>query len=447
MVNLEKFIDLAYLNLVGEIPQVFDNFVHHFGEDKTDLKISLGNLEVCDKEVFANFIRTYFNNALIDEAIKGAWCNKFTLVKLKSFIQDDELIITDENLKEHSDDTITELIIAIIQIIHKKEIAAVGTILVHFPKVTITNENDRSIDIFDFYAKVKVNIDATMYEGVSFCKATYTFAQWENGYMHSHIPTVDNTRPERFNSSCLGSGPLSRTIPMLRVSGNGELWPLFCLELERYVEVESLQGGPYKKLEYITRDKNKYKFKVAVFNPAYNKFPIPSNDTFNYMFNRFIEIIVDKKAIPIVYSNDLFEIGDNFVNTAITLSNLFIDFYNNEYLNTKGIEHVSIDDLFKYGVVCPGTVEDSCIIYTGLSDNGNIPTINNKLLFKFKDKEIRLNILPDNSIEKENLPLFLNHHIISSIVFNFLTFINHADEYNKYKQHPSSEDVKKGITL
>ena len=123
-------------------------------------------------------------------------------------------------------------------------------IVVHFPEVTVTNENHKSIIIYDLYAKVCINGLGNLCSGPLFNRATYPYIQMVRGYMHSHINGIVTN--EHFTSSCLGSGPIYRTINSLRMECEEGLWKLYCLELEKYVHVESLHGVPYHRLENVT---------------------------------------------------------------------------------------------------------------------------------------------------------------------------------------------------
>lgn len=447
MVNLDSILEVAYNKFVGEIPQVYATFLHHYGEERLDLTIKCGVISNLTQEVYNDLIHTVITEDILDTAYSESWVNKFTLVKLKSLIVNNKLTLTEETLQEFEPKTIDKLFVAINTIIKKQRLyeEVEGVIMIHFPKVTVTNENNRSTDIFDLYSRVSVNPDATISGNVEFCKATYTHAQWHSRYIHSHIPSLDPSHPEYFKDSCLGNGPLSRTIPSLRIENNVYLWPLFCLELERYVEVESLEGGPYIRLENISLHRNS-EFIVDDFTNYYNRFPISLDAKTEYLINRFIEIIIEKKAIPFVFNSNTYTVGDNFVNTAIKLSNIFIDFYNNEYI--KRVEDpVTIEDLFNTSILYQGIIEGESIKYKGVPNNTGGIAINGKVLFKFKGEYVKLLIRSYNQ-EVEDLPIFINNNIISSIVYNFLTFINHADKYKQLSSETTSgEDVKKGFTL
>ena len=64
-------------------------------------------------------------------------------------------------------------------------------IIVYWPRVTITNEHNRSIDIYDLYAKITIQKDGTIpfeYRGFTLNRSRYTKEQFNHkngsGYMH-----------------------------------------------------------------------------------------------------------------------------------------------------------------------------------------------------------------------------------------------------------------------
>lgn len=60
-------------------------------------------------------------------------------------------------------------------------------IYVWWPRVTVTNENDKSIVIQDLYAKIMISMDGTIpYEssGFQLNRATFNSIQFNSGYVH-----------------------------------------------------------------------------------------------------------------------------------------------------------------------------------------------------------------------------------------------------------------------
>lgn len=57
-------------------------------------------------------------------------------------------------------------------------------LLVWFPEVTVTNENNRSVDIQDLYMKVPIGADGSMNGSPTMNRATYPLDQFLSDYMH-----------------------------------------------------------------------------------------------------------------------------------------------------------------------------------------------------------------------------------------------------------------------
>lgn len=434
MINLD--FELAFNKLVGEIPQVYNTFIHHFGEERVDLIMEINNNKVSNSKEYEEFLKTLNWQNIINNA-KNTSCNKFTLVKLNQFVIDNKLQFTEENLKDETEESILEIIYLINYLIKYYYEISSAKIIIHFPKVTITNENDKSIDIFDLYAKVKVNKNGTIYRDLEFCKATYTEAQWNCKYIHSHIQSVSNYSPEEWKSSCLGGGPLSQTIPALRVDSNIDLWPLFCLELERYVAVESLKGGPYKRLETIS-----IKGTSAYYDNFVNKDYYHIKEEIQDLMFNFIKYIISQKTLNFIWAGDSYKIGEGYIDTTLKLSNTFIEYFNNVYI--KLYPQFQKDLILKNKILLSGLINKNKVEYKSDSTAVTIPQ--DKVLFKFKNQDIKLNVIKEANVNKE-LPLFLDPHLINSIVSNLTTFINYADQYDKLELSQEEYNSKKGIAI
>ena len=201
-------------------------------------------------------------------------------------------------------------------------------IVVHFPEVTITNENNKSITIQDLYAKVCINSLGKFIVGPLFNRATYPYIQMVRGYMHSHINGI--VTGERFTSSCLGSGPITRTINSLRMEYEDGLWELYCIELEKYVHVESLQGGPYHRLENVTGSN------TAPVNSEikmYTSFSLNDDDDLRDFLINFTSILIDSRELKWITKYTLgYSLGMSLSEFILVASKIFINYYNTELL-------------------------------------------------------------------------------------------------------------------
>ena len=121
-----------------------------------------------------------------------------------------------------------------------------GSILVYFPKVTVTNEYNDSIEITELFVRTRVTTTGSIYDQFEMTRGEYTSAQWRAGYLHSHCSHI----PEDgyFSNCCLGTGPIKHTIALLSREFDEDRWNLYCFELSEYVKVESLAGVPFNSM-------------------------------------------------------------------------------------------------------------------------------------------------------------------------------------------------------
>ena len=119
-------------------------------------------------------------------------------------------------------------------------------ILVHFPHVRITNEHDRYVDINHLWAKIKITSEGTMNGNFTLNRSEYQAIHFMSNYMHSHVSSIPRDDLTRFMSPCTGDGPINSTISSLYREFDSDLWQLFCLELSKYVTVESISGRPWR---------------------------------------------------------------------------------------------------------------------------------------------------------------------------------------------------------
>lgn len=421
--NVDSLINKIDQGLRNHYSEVLDHFIHYYGEDRVDITIKY-SADIVNKEWLQANINNYIQKFKCDpnnlEGIASSFLEFKTLNDLNA------LEISEEDM----DLFVNKFLIYFFDI---RRIYA--DIIVWFPKVTITNENNKSIDIFDFYAKTGVNSSLALIDDVTFCKATYTIEQWNSNYIHSHISSLDTTRIADFKSSCLGTGPLSKTIPLLRVSVNKDLWPLFCLELDRYVARESLDGGPYKKLEYVTSRLRSYS-EISIFDTLEEKYTrdpsilTASSPEMKDLFEEYIKYIIGNKLLDFVYRNNNFEIKGSPKDVIIKLSNAFIEYYNSIYLKEKVSTVVTVDVLKSQGILLYANVNNEATIcyYYPEKTNASLNTNDGRYLFKFKNKDVNLKII--NAPHAEVLPLLLNFTIISSIIKQLLLYVNNTYFYN-----------------
>lgn len=310
------------------------------------------------------------------------------------------------------------------------------TILIHFPKVKVTNEHDRSVDITHLWVKVELSLDGTINGYFQMMRSELTFEQFISGYSHSHIHSVDANNFNSWSDPCLGRGPIKNTIISLATQFSEEMWSLFCLELSKYVTVESLVGVPYVYLERIgVRD-----------NMSTQVIQFPLNYTVRYPSSfepyiaAFIPFILKKRPFGFNFFNDSYGIAMSDRDLFVTLSNLFIEWYN----SLPAEQQTPREELFLGEIL----LEGKCIgneLYYIYDSNYNVEARYNRLigrsLFRFKNKTITFNItnMVKTVDDDPNAAIFLSKTMVAAIVNRILRTIN-----NKYGQSSTEEDAFSG---
>lgn len=122
-----------------------------------------------------------------------------------------------------------------------------------FPKETISNSKGQKHTIYDLYIEVKF-VDS-VFMSIHTMRTSFTLAELHSGYSHSHSPsrpythvgdTVSKYAEER--SCCLGTGPLNQ---LLGKYIDSNMLMSLCIYIEKWVRWESLEGGPYVRMEQI----------------------------------------------------------------------------------------------------------------------------------------------------------------------------------------------------
>lgn len=281
-------------------------------------------------------------------------------------------------------------------------------IFVHFPDVTITNENNDSINIKDLYARIPIYWNGTLNYRFEMIVTTYTRTLFNAGYCHSHLHHLYGNKPV-FDTPCLGTGPLVGTCNVLTSDFTEDNWRLFCVELSRYVTVESLLGTPYFRMTNIS-DKRSNKL-INIHNVS------------NYIWDHkelLIETIhnlVSKKLLNFKYVNGEYNFANSEAELIRIISNEFIAIYNDKF--NKNEVNETLLQLANRSFVIKVKYYNDNYYYTGRITN-KIPS--NAVLFTFKGKDIKTVITDDITDIKETF--ILNPDKISYIATKLLEFIN-----------------------
>ena len=292
-------------------------------------------------------------------------------------------------------------------------------ILVYWDKVRITNENDRYIDIQDLYAKLLVNLDGSLRNTFRLNRTTYTDLQYRSNYMHSHISDISEDS-QNFGSPCFGNGPIISTMACLNDSFDEMTWRLFCLELDKYVHVESLTGGPYHRLEQLGIDNNTFR-EIPKLYSSYGQSPDTYNPVWRSIEEALLKSLMENNILRIVAEDNALKIGMDDKSIIITISNFLISLYNSKQSPYDHIPRSSILTLFNSANV--DQVTGKLMVSIGDSTYDDVNSRHPKVL-EFKGEPKYLTIIKEED-SNNNDYLILRSPFIESIVSKVIYLINH----------------------
>lgn len=307
-------------------------------------------------------------------------------------------------------------------------------ILVWWSQVTVTNENDRSVNIQDLYAKIALTIEGRIpYENTGFqlTRSTFSKTQYLSGYCHSHVPHFRGL--PYWENPCLGTGPIRNTIGDLKNGYEEALWMLFCQELSLYVTVESLRGGPYFRMENIGSDTSLsgysgYSTGIMEFS---NLYPFHRNNpvkkvVFQNLIKSFALHYLQHGHLALSYKQGSFIPGMPYFDFMIDISNGFIDYYN------QYGERENVSQLYDKGIIIKVLAADGKFFRRESYSNGeDFRQHEGEHILYFKDRDITLHVEDEANVETQET-LLLNHDIAMYILQNILKIINfrYKNEYN-----------------
>lgn len=305
-------------------------------------------------------------------------------------------------------------------------------IIVHFPHVTIRNEYDRTVEVDNLWARVPVTWEGKGKGWFKMNRSEYDVVHMQSDYMHSHVSGIDFEF--KFRSVCTGSGPINNTMSSLTVGFDEPIWQLFCLELERYMGTESLTGGPYRRMENIGANGSSKR----------DNFPIEQNNHISKEYftkelsSKFLDYLFTNNILKFNYRKGSYGLAHTFTDTVLTISNAFIDWYNDEYRkapNMPALYDLQGDGVLKQAIIANGAIYDP----NSNASRDYSQYVGRKVLtFKGHDVNLVINGLANGA---RNVSTILNLDIIREYVWAILELLN--CEYGNSKKAKSGIDKKK----
>lgn len=301
-------------------------------------------------------------------------------------------------------------------------------IIIKFPNVRVTNEYDQYTDIRDLYVRIYVRLNGQLVGELTMIRATFSMDEWASDYAHSHLPGIST----EFTVPCFGTGPIIRTMMSLNTRCDLNIWGLFAFEIQKYVTVESLTGVPYRRLQSIGASTHGGVAKIDNMN--YLNTPPTMGNGFNVnKVREFTKYFLRHCNLQLSYINDRYELGNPPIDAWFKISNIFIEWWNQEKPCSKNY-------LLDHGVLKEYIEKDGSMYFlrsnrVNLSDNG-------RSLFMFKGSMVRLRI--DDADTQYHTVLLIDQRIYRYVITKMLHIVNYYYGREREEDRTSEcEDVSR----
>lgn len=243
----------------------------------------------------------------------------------------------------------------------------------------------------------------------------------------SHIITIPKYDFTQFQTPCTGSGPINGTIGTLNRDYDEDMWNMFCLELSKYVTVESIVGRPYNYLEKLGTPG--MEIGVNRFTTYLSPNPYRSVITSN-KFKEFVRYFINSKKLKFNYVNGSYSIGMSLIEFIVLISNEFIKWYNDQF--NKGELITKFEGLKRRSFLRECIINNGKIYYDRDRDNvNNYAQYIGKKVCVFKGREITVDITDIAEVRNENKSIILNTQTALYILTIILKVLNYRYGRNK----------------
>lgn len=308
-----------------------------------------------------------------------------------------------------------------------------GFVLIYFPQVRVTNENDRFHDIYELYVKVPIDSLGQMAGSPALNRAEYTLEELNESYMHSHVCRIPVDEITEFQVPCFGDGPIRGTISRLNTAFDSEIWALFCLELQKYVETESVSGGPFHYLEHLEDLGRKEDM------PSTVSFYVPSFGLqMGALLSAFTNYFLRQRKLKFSYTTHEYTLGMSLLDFRILVSNEFISWYNRLKASPEGTGAPSLPVLLESNILYRGIVKNASFYLLRNNMPVNSRDIAGLRMCGFKGKDICIRIR-ESERQTENCAILLAVPIVQHLLTGILKIANY------YYENPTQQpDISSG---
>lgn len=300
---LDTLLDTLYDKVMERPNKILNIFNNFFGEERVDMQ------EFPTKESF------------VEDVLNMDSCDILRISGIDAQLKD--IPVNTEEADTLVEALSSEKILSLLS----EQFNCIGFILVHFPETTVTNEFNRHTVVKHIYIKVPITSKGCLENVFTMNRSEYTVAELASDYMHSHTIHIPFEQFCDFQRCCLGSGPIRDTQMRLMSIYDEDIWYLFCLELSKFVEVESIEGVPYHRLENISLNKTEL---TDIDNIAtnYTFHSVHTKSKLEEPIKRFFSYYLDNNSLKFSFRNGIYSIGVPYIEYLINISNSFIEWVN-----------------------------------------------------------------------------------------------------------------------
>lgn len=293
-------------------------------------------------------------------------------------------------------------------------------IIVYFPKVTVTNEYSESVDITDVYVKTGIESDGIIKGPFTMTRGSYTLSQVYNDYVHSHARSIPSSY--EFTSCCLGSGPIGKTIALLSLDCDLDRWALYCYELDKYMQVESIAGHPFHRLS----DLSKSIFAEESIELDYADITTDSEYSQLYttdLIKRFVKYLVKQDKLVFCIKDNHYYIALSFIQYISLITTTFVEFLHT--VQDSEIPLPTLEECIQSNILLKGTYRENKF-YKKVRRNRYGRNVSGNTACIFKGKRIIVTVENDLSETDDSKDIIMNPHIANFILYKILVTLNYA---------------------
>ena len=239
--------------------------------------------------------------------------------------------------------------------------------------------------------------------------------------MHSHVGGIPTNNFTSFQIPCTGNGPINGTISALNRNYDEDMWNMFCLELSKYVTVESIAGTPYNYLEKLGTNLMKEGIDrfITYLSPDYYGDVLSSDK-----LKEFVRYFINLKKLKFNYVNGSYSIGMSFIEFIVLISNEFIKWHNDQF--NKGELTNKFARLKGAGILKECVIDNGKIYYdNGINNVNNYAQYIGREVCMFKGRKVTVNITDINKAMNENKSIILNTRTALYILVTILKVLNY----------------------